>query len=1006
MQVEIRCPNPDCGQSYQIDQSQLDRVARCEKCGRTFVTHSVHETSADAGRPSVATQQPQAELPQAQRARVPSSPLPDADLPPEDVPQQIGRFKIRRRLGAGAFGAVYRAHDPVLDREVALKVPRAAVLEKPEARARFLREPKAAAQLRHPHIVPVHDAGSDGEHYYIASAFIEGRTLEEVIEDEPPDFRRAAGIVRDLADALDYAHEMGVVHRDVKPANIMIDSRGQALLMDFGLARLESAEEKLTQDGSLMGTPAYMAPEQADSSIGEVGPASDQYSLGVVLYEMLCGRTPFSGPPAVLIHNVLHQTSDPPRTIDPQIPRDLETICLKAMAKGPQERYGGCGVLAEDLRRWLEDEPIRARRMGPIERAARWSRRNPLVATLVAAIMLVTVAGLAAVTWQWQRAELNRTLAEGNLTEAQRQQSRAEANLAKANRHRMAADRNFAEAERQRKEAESSRERLGEALRQAKENLADAERARGAEQLQRSKAEQAQREAEASFTEAEKQRRVAEERERTIRRHLFATRMNQAMQALEAGNWYRVMQLLRLCTPKPNEQDLRSFEWYYLAGQVGFQGHENMGRRPASQWTPLGRATVLVGHGGAAQRQVGFSGQGELLVALAEDGTVKVWDIRSGQLAGTITPPKQYATDVPGQSFKEFVFAEPPVLSPDFAMVAVPLKRTYSRAPGTLRDLQGGEVRIWKTSTHREVAVMERCLRPVVFSPDSKLVAMRKLEFGQDPSKSKRLFLRGVQLSDISTRSPYAEPKDTEGRTSLSPILFSPDGRMLVLGSGSGSTPALLLWDVAFKTPRAELRLPDGLNRTLMEKGARSREFTALQAICFSPDGSKLAWYGCLWDVATGRMLGEFPIAQGRPDTIGFSYDGQTMTMWRRRDISKRDKMYPQEFKTIVLLDVPSMSVRAELGGHRYVVRSVAFSPDGKTVATASEDKTIKLWDIATGMERVTLSGHTGAVLCIAFSPDGRILASGSANGIVRLWRTAPRNVGTRPDPDNDVQRP
>jgi len=183
----------------------------------------------------------------------------------------------------------------VLDREVALKVPRAAVLESPEARARFLREPKAAAQLRHPHIVPVYDAGSDGEHYYIASAFIEGRTLEELIVESRPDFRRAARIAADLATGLDYAHRAGVVHRDVKPSNVMIDKQGQVLLMDFGLARIEGSEEKLTQDGSLMGTPAYMAPEQADGTLGQVGPASDQYGLGVVLYELLCGQSPFSG---------------------------------------------------------------------------------------------------------------------------------------------------------------------------------------------------------------------------------------------------------------------------------------------------------------------------------------------------------------------------------------------------------------------------------------------------------------------------------------------------------------------------------------------------------------------------------------------------------------------------------------------------------------------------------------------------------------------------------------
>ena len=375
MVVPVRCSNPDCGKTYGVDEDRLGQTAVCKHCGQQFIlsatareTREPHgETLSGSGSPAASE---------------------------VEMPKKLGRFEIRARIGSGAFGTVYWAHDPVLDRDVALKVPRAAVLEKPQARARFLREPKAAAQLRHPHIVPVYDAGTDGEHYYIASAYIEGHTLQHVIEQERPDFRRAAEIVRGLADALHYAHRMGVVHRDVKPANVMIDRQGQALLMDFGLARLESSEEKLTQDGSLMGTPAYMAPEQADGSLGEVGPASDQYGLGVVLYEALCRQTPFSGPPSVLIFNAIHQEPPAPSSLDPEIPRDLETICLKAMAKRAGERYANCGAMADDLRRWLAGKPIRARRVGPVERAVGWCRRNRALAALsvVSLVLLLTVA--------------------------------------------------------------------------------------------------------------------------------------------------------------------------------------------------------------------------------------------------------------------------------------------------------------------------------------------------------------------------------------------------------------------------------------------------------------------------------------------------------------------------------------------------------------------------------------------------------------------------------------
>ena len=225
MAVKVYCPHADCGQRYRVEEAQLGQATVCKRCRRQFTL------SASVAPPPLPVDE--SDTP----ADVQATPF---EKPSPETPKSLGRFLIRSRIGVGGFGAVYRAYDPVLDREVALKVPRAEVLQEPKARVRFLREPKAAAQLRHPHIVPIYDAGGDGDHFYIASALIEGQTLKAAIEDRQPDFRQAAEIVRDLAEALDYAHGMGVIHRDVKPANVMIDARGQAALDGLWAGALET----------------------------------------------------------------------------------------------------------------------------------------------------------------------------------------------------------------------------------------------------------------------------------------------------------------------------------------------------------------------------------------------------------------------------------------------------------------------------------------------------------------------------------------------------------------------------------------------------------------------------------------------------------------------------------------------------------------------------------------------------------------------------------------------
>jgi hypothetical protein len=270
----------------------------------------------------------------------------------------VGRYEIREVLGAGAFGTVYRAHDPQLDREVALKVLKPEALGSPQAVERFQREARAAARLHHPNIVAVYDAGAHGGGQYIAAAFVEGRPLSALLAGGPLDPRRAAALVAQLADALAYAHRRNVLHRDVKPANCLVDAEDRLYLADFGLAGwVEQEATRLTGQGTLLGTPAYMAPEQASGDLAQVGPAADLYGAGVVLYELLTGRVPFEGNAHVILYHILHSEPRPPSSLRPGLSPELEAICLRAMARAPAARYADGGALAAALRAWLASQP-------------------------------------------------------------------------------------------------------------------------------------------------------------------------------------------------------------------------------------------------------------------------------------------------------------------------------------------------------------------------------------------------------------------------------------------------------------------------------------------------------------------------------------------------------------------------------------------------------------------------------------------------------------------------
>src|SRR5947209_14530391 len=313
---------------------------------------------------------------------------------------ELGDYELLEEIGRGGQGVVFRARQKSLNRTVALKVISLGQWASKAHLKRFRLEAEAAARLEHPGIVPIHEVGERDGSCYFSMKFIEGGQLDEVARREPIPIRRAVELMANVARTVHYAHEHGILHRDIKPGNILLDTKGEAHLTDFGLARLVESESSVTHTLDVLGTPSYMAPEQAIGNNAAVSSTTDIYGLGAVLYQLLTGQPPFAGGATYETIKLLLDTEPrQPRLLNPKIDRDLSTICLKCLQKDSKRRYPSALPLAEDLERWLRHEPIQARRTGIFTRGRKWVRRKPAVAALIASL----VALAAAIGWNvWQ----------------------------------------------------------------------------------------------------------------------------------------------------------------------------------------------------------------------------------------------------------------------------------------------------------------------------------------------------------------------------------------------------------------------------------------------------------------------------------------------------------------------------------------------------------------------------------------------------------------------------
>jgi WD40 repeat protein/tetratricopeptide (TPR) repeat protein/tRNA A-37 threonylcarbamoyl transferase component Bud32 len=883
---------------------------------------------------------------------------------PKDGQRRLGKFELIDTLGVGAFGTVYMARDPELHRVVAIKVPRAGNLSAAEDLDRFLREARSVAQLRHPSIVSVHEVGEADGVPYLVSDFVRGMTLADLLTSRRPPPREAAQLIAAVAEALQYAHDQGVVHRDVKPSNIMLDDGGTPYVMDFGLAKREAGEITMTVEGQVLGTPAYMSPEQAFGESHKVDGRSDVYSLGVILYLLLTGELPFRGSSRMLLHQVRHDEPRPPRRLNDKIPHDLETICLKAMAKEPGRRYQSARDLADDLRRFLKGEPIHARPVGTWERGWRWARRHPAGAALLA---VTGVAALALVG-----------LGVGYLYH----QELEAAYEAEAEARGQAEQARVAEVE-QRQRAEASGRTAEEALAKAENffylhriTLADLawrgnEVARAGKLLDECKPGLWQWEWHYLKGLCRGDHLTLLGHKDPVHgvafspdgKHVVTSSGDGTVRVWDAasGKEIRVLQAGRVSQGVAYSPDGR-----YVAAAIS-------GPHAIKVWDAASGSEVLAltGHVNGAIC-LAYSPDGLFLASGSVDKTVKVWDATTGKEMHTL---RGHAKAVEGVAFspdgKRLVSADggghvrlwavvsgsevmtinnahggghvsSVAFSPDGRYVTSSGGRTYQ-----------GEVQVWEAATGKLVRTLAGHTGLVVgfaYSPDGQLIASASYD-------------ATVKLWEVRTGKELFTLRGHTGP--VGKVAFSADGTRLASAGLEQDRPTAKVWDV-----------------TEQEAFALKAHADWIKAIAFSPDGK---WFASasgdgtvtLWEPAAGKVLQVFRRHTGAVHGVAVSPDSKWVAS------AGADG-------TVRVWAPAGGQERLALAGHTGPVLCVAYSPDGRLIASAGKDGTVKIWDATTGKKTLTFSGFREDVPAVAFSPDGRrIVATGGQGRVAGLWKLA-----------------